>query len=79
MKLLFGFIKSDVSQLHRIPNKYPPQVTEVKQEIERYMNVPLLPIDGDALFWWRDHAAMFPTLAKLARKYLAIPATSVPL
>ena len=28
------------------------------------------------LTWWKDHAAQFPYLSQLARRYLAMPATS---
>ena len=30
----------------------------------------------DPLAWWKMHDGQFPTIAKLARKYLAIPASS---
>ena len=30
----------------------------------------------DPLLWWRNHETYFPTIAKLARKYLCIPANS---
>jgi len=29
------------------------------------------------LLWWKKHATEFPTIARMARDYLAIPATSV--
>ena len=32
----------------------------------------------DPLAWWKMHDGQFPTIAKLARKYLAIPASSAP-
>eukprot|EP00731_Ephydatia_muelleri_P026559 Em0018g659a len=32
----------------------------------------------DPLEWWKMHNTQFPTIAKLARKYLAIPASSAP-
>ena len=28
------------------------------------------------LMWWKEHAAQFPYLSQLARRYLAMPATS---
>ncbi len=31
----------------------------------------------DPLVWWRNNEERFPKLSKLARKYLAIPATEV--
>ncbi|KAL5457250.1 hypothetical protein EMCRGX_G034497 [Ephydatia muelleri] len=32
----------------------------------------------DPLLWWRSHETYFPTIAKLARKYLCIPASTAP-
>ena len=32
----------------------------------------------DPLLWWRNHEMYFPTIAKLARKYLCIPASTAP-
>src|SRR5262249_13297571 len=47
-------------------------------ELERYLTAP--PADGyvDLLAWWKDHAGEYPCLARIARDYLAIPATSDP-
>ena len=33
---------------------------------------------NDPLEWWKEHKSKFVRLAQLARKYLAIPATSAP-
>ena len=33
-------------------------------------------LSADPLEWWKNYAAELPTLASLARKYLAIPASS---
>ena len=35
-------------------------------------------IFGDALGWWRKNEYRFPIVARLAKRYLAIKATSVP-
>jgi hypothetical protein len=47
-------------------------------EIMCYLRCPDEPKNTDPLVWWRDHRSSYPTLSKLARKYLSIPSTSVP-
>jgi hypothetical protein len=34
--------------------------------------------DQDALLWWRENANRFPVLARIARRFLCVPATSAP-
>ena len=46
------------------------------KEIDLYKSLPRVP-DCDPLEWWRCHQSTFPYLSMLARKYLAIQATSV--
>ena len=66
------------------------QLSEI-DEFERYMREPEIPLvaerrvlDGSAkkytnpLLWWKQREAQYPVMARLARRYLAIPATSVP-
>ena len=48
----------------------------VKEEIKIYLSLPSIP--ADPLVWWRGHASELPHLARVARKLLCIPATSVP-
>lgn len=50
----------------------------VKDEIKIYLSLPSIPADEDPLVWWRGHASEMPHLARVARKLLCIPATSVP-
>ena len=43
--------------------------------------IPLNEDDGlfiNLLHWWKENAEMYPAIAKLAHKFLAIPATSAP-
>lgn len=50
-------------------------------ELERYINEACVEDDNDgevALKYWARSSAAFPKLAKMARKYLAIPVTSTP-
>ncbi|CAB5383759.1 unnamed protein product [Rhizophagus irregularis] len=45
-------------------------------EVANYLALPKIHHDDCPLTWWRINKTRFPVLSKLARKYLAIPATS---
>ena len=49
-------------------------------EFDHYLDQPqlLATEENNPLDWWNVNKSVFPTLAKLAQKYLAIPASSVP-
>ncbi|CAB4036879.1 zinc finger BED domain-containing 1-like [Paramuricea clavata] len=47
-------------------------------EIRRYVQEKNIPRQEDPLAWWKKHASAYPHLAELFKKYLCIPATSVP-
>jgi len=57
-----------------------------KEELSAYYHLPALPMveethmdrHTDPLEWWATHKQAFPRLAKMARRYLAVTATSVP-
>jgi hypothetical protein len=49
-----------------------------RDEFDRYCEIPEISLDeGCPLDWWCQHKALYPTLAILARRYLAVPASSV--
>lgn len=50
----------------------------VEQCVERYKAEPLAGMDDCPQEWWSTHKASHSDMARLARKYLATPATSVP-
>ncbi|XP_073795657.1 E3 SUMO-protein ligase ZBED1 isoform X3 [Danio rerio] len=50
----------------------------VKEEVACYRQVPTLPVELNPLAWWKDNESQFPHVAKLAKCYLGVPATSVP-
>ena len=47
-------------------------------EIRRYVQEKNIPRQEDPLAWWKQHALSYPHLSQLFKKYLCIPATSVP-
>lgn len=47
-------------------------------EMRRYEEEPLISRKEDPLVWWKNHGALFPKLQNYAKKFLCIPATSVP-
>ncbi|KAM3857052.1 E3 SUMO-protein ligase ZBED1-like [Diretmus argenteus] len=50
----------------------------VKSEVLMYCAEQCIASDKSPLRWWKDNATRFPTLAILARSYLAVSATSTP-
>lgn len=61
----------------------PPQtpLSSTNNEVRYYLdntNTPQAFPDIDIYQWWVDNKEKFPILFKIARKYLGIPATSVP-
>ena len=55
---------------------------ESRSEVDRYLQFPkmshIIEIgqDVDVLEWWKRHSKKFPHLAKMARRYLALPCSS---
>ena len=47
-------------------------------EVTSYLALPKIHHDDCPLMWWKTNKTRFPVLSKLARKYLAVPATSTP-
>ncbi|MFT7798405.1 zinc finger BED domain-containing protein 1-like isoform X1 [Arapaima gigas] len=54
------------------------KMPEIHQQLENYIAEPLCKRSLSPLNWWRAKEHRFPAVARLARKYLAIPATAVP-
>ncbi|XP_071852987.1 zinc finger BED domain-containing protein 4-like [Apostichopus japonicus] len=54
------------------------QGQHIGQEIGLFLADPLQERSGNPLQWWKFNCHRFPLLAKLARKYLCVPPSSVP-
>lgn len=52
------------------------RLAHIELEMSRYLGTPSIALDADPLQWWSMHAAGYPRLAKLVRKYLCICGTS---
>jgi len=50
---------------------------EITQEIDRYINEPLLPRSCDPMNWWSDNVRKYKILKDDVVKYLRAPACSV--
>ena len=55
-----------------------PQSVLIQQELNTYFAEKPAPADTEPLFWWKMNAPRYSFLSILARKFLCIPATSVP-
>jgi hypothetical protein len=52
------------------------QVSKVKSEAQRYLELPAVPMNTDPLEWWAANEINFPALSVMAWQYLGVPATS---
>lgn len=51
---------------------------EPEDDITTYITKePVLDLHGDPLLWWRERRAKYPILARMARRFLCMQATSV--
>ena len=53
------------------------QADQRRHELDTYLAVKSVNRDQCPLRWWMGNKAMFPGLASVAKKMLAVPATSV--
>lgn len=52
--------------------------TQVRKEVLTYFEEKSLAKEENPLLWWKVNNDKYPTLARLAKSYLCIPATSTP-
>lgn len=53
------------------------RMPEIHQQLENYIAEPLCKRSLSPLHWWHTKEHRFPAVARLARKYLSIPATAI--
>ena len=53
------------------------QPTNVEEEIAAYLDQPAIPRTSCVRTWWRENESRFPWIARVARRYLGAPSTSV--
>ena len=56
----------------------PPECTNdfPRDELDDYFSLPVADMHTSVIAWWQQHRHRFPYLNKMARQYLACPATS---
>ena len=72
---------SDRIEDTRTPEKKPksngPSLSELASEVDRYATTPTLEKCKDPLSFWKEEKSVYPTIAKVARRYRSCPASSV--
>jgi len=63
--------------LHSHAGLTPMSKDPADLEMDMFFSLPRVPRDMDPLQWWKDNKTIFPIMAKVARKYLAPPPSSV--
>jgi len=51
---------------------------KIRLEMDRYFAEIAIGLREDPLTWWLEREGLFPCISRLARKYLSVPASSVP-
>ena len=75
MAELFG----DLFKLQDQEVRKRPAVQQlVREEVALYKAVDCISLDSNPLLWWKTNEPKYPHVAELAKRYLAVPATSVP-
>ncbi|KAJ8074097.1 hypothetical protein PM082_012389 [Marasmius tenuissimus] len=71
----WGELEQKISQVY-----YPQsimKVFEARQELYRYVGLPLESLQCDAIRWWQVHSPSFPLLSPFVYKVLSIPGAAV--
>ena len=69
--------KKDLDFLFQTNCDINPEPKTYVEELESYLEEPEIESTRNPLHWWRENEERFPRIAKVARKYLAVPASSI--
>ena len=67
--------KSSIKRKTLMARLSKPNVVVIN-EVDEYLQLPEIALDLNPLIWWNEKKESFPILSGLARKYLAVSATS---
>ena len=65
-----GFFEDDVAQIASKP------IMSYKEECDQYLSIRAISARSDPLVWWQQNENRFPHIAKMAKQYLGVLATS---
>ena len=65
----------DQTEVSRVRRKKPkgPSLSDLASEVDRYTLTPTVERCKDPLSFWREEKSVYPTIAKVARRYLSTP------
>ena len=75
-----AFVFANGGETHDVVDD-EPAIVQMTTKVDKYLQMPALPHsrngrDTCPLEWWKMHAPQLPHLAKMARQFLALPASS---
>lgn len=76
--IILGPMFNKVMMIVIIQKLYCKSRRSCQKKLQKYLAEDLLNIDENPLKWWKNIRFRFPVLSKHAKKFLCIPATSVP-
>ena len=76
VRKLGSWLKASTQQQEQLNSAARTPEARVKEEVEQYSNIVKPDPESNPLDWWKIQAPNYPVLAKLAKKYLCICASS---
>lgn len=61
----------------QVGSRKPSLLEQVQEEFSKYRATGCHSLEAYSFLWWKDNEVTYPHIAKQAKRYLCIPATSV--